>query len=640
MRHGFVRVGSAIPYVKVADLDYNADQIIGMVKEGEEKGIRFLTFPELSLTSYTCADLFNQQLLIDKSLDYISKIAKETRRFDICFIIGAPLVLRNKLYNCGIVIHKGELLGAVPKSYIPNQGEFYEKRWFTSGKDIKDEYITIHDEVVPFGVDLLFSTPQDNVCFAVEICEDLWIPIPPSSFHSISGANLIFNLSSSNEIVGKAEYRKQLVNQQSGKGILAYVYASSGVGESTTDLVFGGDALISEYGSLLGESKRFSRENQLIFNDVDIDRLNNERMRNKSFGDSVNTSDYRIVEFLQKTSKETETIYRPTNPMPFVPSNLDERDHRCHEIFSIQTAALAKRLEITRSQKLVIGISGGLDSTLALLVAVKTLDLLSIGRENILAVTMPGFGTTSGTKTNALDLMKALGVTSMEIDIQEACLKHFEDIGHDSEVYDVTYENVQARERTQILMDLANKHRGLVIGTGDLSELAIGWCTYNADHMSMYSVNCSIPKTLVKYLVQWVADNVLEDSTREILKNIIDTPISPELLPPDAKGEIEQKTESIVGPYILHDFFMYHMLRYGAPPAKLLYLGKVTFKDQFSEDVIKKWLKIFIKRFFSQQFKRSCLPDGPKVGTISVSPRGDLRMPSDAEVKLWLSELD
>ncbi|HPD00685.1 MAG TPA: NAD(+) synthase, partial [Acetivibrio sp.] len=518
---------------------------------------------------------------------------------------------------------------------------FYEQRWFASGKNAVNNTVFLCGQEVPFGNDLLFEDAGENICFGVELCEDLWVPVPPSAYQTMAGALLIFNLSASNEVIGKYEYRKELVRQQSAKCLAGYVYTSSGINESTTDVVFGGHALICEDGTLLSESKRFESDEQLIFSDIDSQRLMNDRRKNTSFMELWNESSKSFRKVRVELPKyKTEGLMRYVAPHPFVPSNEKSRDERCSEIFSIQTAALQKRIKHTGLKHAVIGISGGLDSTLALLVTAKAIDNLGIPRKNIVAVTMPGFGTTDVTYSNAMELMKSMKVDIREIDIKAACIQHFKDIGHDPAVHDVTYENVQARERTQILMDIANKEGGLVIGTGDLSELALGWCTYNGDHMSMYSVNCSIPKTLVRYLVRWIADNVADERSKNVLIKILETPISPELLPPDEKGNIQQKTEDIIGPYELHDFFMYHMLRYGATPEKIAFLAEKAFEGKYSKETIKKWLTVFIKRFFSQQFKRSCLPDGPKVGTISLSPRGDWRMPSDAVASSWLSELE
>ena len=639
MEYGFIRVAAAVPVLKVADCQFNTDSIIGIINKAQELKCQFVVFPELSITAYTCGDLFHQKTLLREAEGQLTRIIDSTKDTGVIAIIGMPLHTDNQLFNCGVVIQKGKVLGAVPKIFIPNYSEFYEERWFATGAKALSEEITLCGCRIPFGTDLLFECENNSdVCFGIEICEDLWVPIPPSCYQAVSGATLLFNLSASNEIVGKYEYRKELVKQQSARCTAGYIYTSSSVHESTTDVVFGGHAIIAEYGGILEESERFSENEQLIFADLDIEKLVSDRLKNTSFMEAAPAKNYRKVAF-ELVQEETE-IKRYIDPHPFVPSDIKVRDKRCREIFSIQTSGLAKRLRHTGVKNVAIGISGGLDSTLALLVTVKTFDLLGIDRKNILAVTMPGFGTTNETYTNALKFMESMGVGIREIDIKPACIQHFKDIGHDPDIHDVTYENVQARERTQILMDIANKAGGFVIGTGDLSELALGWATYNGDHMSMYSVNCSIPKTLVQFLVRWVADNVVDDTTKEVLYRILDTPISPELLPPNAKGEINQKTEDIIGPYELHDFFLYHMVRYGAPPKKVLFMAKRAYKGKYSCEVIKRWLKLFYRRFFSQQFKRSCLPDGPKVGTISLSPRGDWRMPSDADAGIWLKELE
>lgn len=640
MDFGFVRVAAAVPLLKVANCEYNTGEIIKICKEAHKQKVQFVVFPELAVTAYSCGDLFLQKALQDGAMKGLETILSETAALDCVIIIGMPLVVNNRLYNCGIAMKSGKLLGAVPKAFIPNYSEFYERRWFCSGLDKKNETINLLGNNIPFGTDVLFEAENmGRLCFGIEICEDLWVPAPPSSAQAVNGAVLLFNLSASNELVGKHEYRESMINMQSAKCAAAYVYSSSGPNESTTDLVFGGHALISEYGSLLAQSRRFSFEEQLIVGDVDVERLVNERMKNSGFTHAANDSSFRKAAFDIK-ALDTDKLLRKTDPHPFVPSNPEARNVRCEEIFSIQTSGLMKRLRHTGVDKCVIGISGGLDSTLALLVIAKAYDSLGLDRKNIHAVTMPGFGTSSNTLGNSLELMRLMEVTTCQIDIRDACLKHFEDIGHDPGIYDVTYENVQARERTQILMDKANKIGGLVIGTGDLSELALGWCTYNGDHMSMYAVNTGVPKTLVRYLVQWAADYVFEKETRKVLLSILDTPISPELLPTDEAGEITQKTEDIVGPYELHDFFLYHMVRYGATPAKILFLARQAFEGKYEEAVIVKWLKAFLRRFFSQQFKRSCLPDGPKVGSISLSPRGDWRMPSDADASGWLKDLD
>ncbi|MDP4181997.1 MAG: NAD(+) synthase [Bacillota bacterium] len=640
MNYGFVKVAAAVPELRVANCEFNAKKIVQFIIEADKKACQVILFPELSITAYTCGDLFHQEVLLEQSYVYLKYIMDNTSQTDIVAIVGMPVRLDSQLFNCGVVIQGGNILGVVPKTYIPGYKEFYEERWFASGAKALNDTIDLFGKKVPFGVDLLFeATNLNNVCIGVEICEDLWVPVPPSSYQSILGATLLLNLSASNEIIGKSDYRRELIKQQSAKCIAGYIYASSGVYESTTDVVFGGHAIIAENGGVLAETERFSMEGQMLCSEIDVQKLNNDRLKNTSFMEaSLNKKARKIFFELKKTT--LTNVQRYVDPHPFVPSDIATRDRRCREIFSIQTSGLAKRLIHTGVKTVVIGISGGLDSTLALLVTAKAFGLVGLPPENIHAVTMPGFGTTNETYYNALELMRSLGVSISEIDIKPACIQHFKDIGHDINVHDTTYENVQARERTQILMDISNKVNGLVIGTGDLSELALGWCTYNGDHMSMYSVNCSIPKTLVKFLVEWVADNMMESNAKIVLHKILKTPISPELLPPDEKGDINQKTEDIVGPYELHDFFIYHMLRYGASPQKLIFLCKQAFEGKYEDDTILKWLKVFLRRFFAQQFKRSCLPDGPKVGTISLSPRGDWRMPSDAEANLWLNYVD
>lgn len=636
MNYGFVRVAAAVPKLKVANCEYNTGEIIKISLEAEKQGAQFAVFPELAVTAYSCGDLFLQRTLQNEALKGLEKLLTDTKALECVIIVGIPLLINSRLYNCAVVIQHGCILGVVPKSFIPNYSEFYELRWFCPGLGKKNETVDLLGYRVPFGTDILFEAKNiSGLCFGIEICEDLWVPAPPSTAQALNGATLLFNLSASNEIVGKHEYRENIVKIQSAKCAAAYIYSSSGPNESTTDLVFGGHALICEYGALLAESERFSYEEQLIVSDIDVERLVSERLKNSGFTHDTTDNLFRKVVF-NMNELETGKILRRFDPQPFVPSDPNVRNKRCEEIFNIQTSGLGKRLKHTGIDKCVIGISGGLDSTLALLVTAKAYDRLGLDKKNIHAVTMPGFGTSSNTLNNSLELMRLMEVTIRQIDIKEVCLKHFEDIGHDPAEYDVTYENVQARERTQILMDIANKIGGLVIGTGDLSELALGWCTYNGDHMSMYAVNTGVPKTLVKYLVQWAADYVFGNDISKVLYSVLDTPISPELLPTDEAGEIAQKTEDIVGPYELHDFYMYHLVRYGAVPSKIFYMARQAFEGKYADEVIEKWLKIFLKRFFSQQFKRSCLPDGPKVGSISLSPRGDWRMPSDADVSEWL----
>ncbi|MGL4773711.1 MAG: NAD(+) synthase [Clostridium sp.] len=626
----FIKVGSACPKVKVSDVEYNVSNIKECIDTAVNDGVKILCFPELSITSYTCGDLFLQRKLLEQSYNGILDIINYSKGKDIFLGVGAPLLKGSTLYNCAYVIFNGELLGIVPKSFIPNYSEFYEKRWFTEGVNIRSSKVNLpFKENVPFGTNLIFSSKDYSIGF--EICEDLWVTIPPSSYLSLMGANIICNLSASNELVSKANYRRDLIKNQSARCMSAYIYSSAGVHESSTDLLFSGHLLISENGGILKENERFQRENEVITGWVDTFKLNSERMKNLSFRDAnkLLCIEPEIINF-SFNEVTLNNFNRYIDKHPFVPSNEIEREERCKEIFNIQAAALAKRMEHTGSKKAVIGISGGLDSTLALLVIVKTFKLLGLPNSNIVTITMPGFGTTDRTYNNALTLCRELGCDLREINIVKAALQHFEDIGHDKDIHDVTYENVQARERTQILMDLANKEGGLLIGTGDLSELALGWCTYNGDHMSMYSVNPSIPKTLVRYLVRYVAE---EESSKEVcdtLIDILDTPVSPELLPKDATGEITQKTEDIVGPYELHDFFLYHFIKHGSTKERIFFLAKEAFKSDYSEEEIEKWINKFMWRFFSQQFKRSALPDGPKVGSISLSPRGDWRMPSDS----------
>lgn len=647
---GYVRIGAAVPKIQIGNTWANISEIINLVKQAADSHVKVLVFPELCVTGYTCADLFHQKLLLDQAQAALQKIIDITgeNNYDMLIIIGIPVEADNQLFNCAAVIHRGKILGLVPKTFIPNYGEFYEKRWFSSAVNRINDTVIFCSQEVPFSEKLLFKDRNSQLCVGVEICEDLWMPIPPSANHVLHGANLIANLSASNELIGKTEFRRSLVSQQSSRCIAAYVYASAGPSESTTDTVFGGHVLIAENGTILEES-RF-REQTLVYADVDIEKLINERKKVNSFmNPSMNfmAENYRIIPFelnnkpfVDNMKLLIDSLKRDVSPYPFVPEKKEERDARCREIFTIQLTGLAQRLLKTGINKAVIGISGGLDSTLALLVCREAFAKLGYPFGQIIAITMPGFGTSNRTKRNAHDLMKELGVQCREIPITAACLKHFEDIGHDPEIHDITYENVQARERTQILMDIANKEGGLVIGTGDLSELALGWCTYNGDHMSHYAVNAGVPKTLVRYLVSWYMDTTENPKVAEILKDILDTPISPELLPPNGTSEIEQKTEDVIGPYDLHDFFLYYMIRWGFSPSKIFFLACKAFKNRFTEQDILKWMKVFYRRFFSQQFKRSCMPDGPKVGTICLSPRGDWRMPSDASAEIWLKELE
>ena len=633
--YGYVKVGASTLELKVSDTIYNVQTIKKQIDEAVNKNIQIISFPELSITGYTCGDLFNQDILIDKSYEGLKDLVDYSKDKMIVIIVGSPIKCENKLYNCAVVINNGKILGIVPKTYIPNYNEFYEMRWFKSSNDLKIKEINLFNEIVPIGVDLIFTSKlDDELKFGVEICEDVWSLYPKSNDYASSGASIIFNLSASNETIGKYDFRKELIKMQSVKTISGYVYSSSGINESSTDLLFSGSSLIYENGKLLSENNRFDFNSNLIYSDIDIKRLVNDRRKNTSFISNTD-KEYRNIYF---TTSKNNLISRKYSKYPFVPSNEDKREERCKEIINIQSSALAKRLKHTNIQKCVIGVSGGLDSTLAFLVIKKAFEKLKIDNKNIIAVTMPGFGTTNRTYENALDLIKINNATLKEIDIKKACLVHYSDIDQDINNHDITYENAQARERTKILMDIANKENALVIGTGDLSELALGWCTYNGDHMSMYSVNSSIPKTLVKYLVKYIADT--DKKNKKVLYDILSTPISPELLPADEKGNIKQITEDKIGPYILHDFYLYHFFRYGASPKKIYMLAVNTFENEYSKEEILKWLKVFIKRFFTQQFKRSCMPDGVKVGSISLSPRGDLRMPSDASYNIWIKELE
>lgn len=636
--YGFIRVGAIVNKLRLASPFDNAKEIIKMIKKAEKVGVSIVTTPELSLTGYTCGDLFLQEKLLSNSINALKEVLDKTKELDIISIIGMPLRHNNQLFNCAVVINKGNILGVVPKTYIPNYVEFYEARWFSSSNNLKTNEIELLGQTVPITTNILFQDQTlKEISFGIEICEDLWAVNPPSNAHTLAGATIIFNLSSSNEIIGKHDYRKSLVSNQSARTISAYIYASSGVMESTSDILFGGASLIYENGSKLKENKRFDLESNLITADIDVLKLANDRIKNRSYMVNTSIKDYKIVKVdIKDNMKELNREYKE---YPFVPSNAQDRNKRCEEIIEIQSTALARRLVQLGNPKCIIGMSGGLDSTLAFLVIVKSYEKLKKNPKDIIGITMPGFGTTNRTYQNSIDLVKEYGATLKEISIKEAALLHMKDIGLPETDRSITYENIQARERTQILMDVANMENGLVIGTGDLSELALGWCTYNGDHMSMYAVNISIPKTLVRYLVAFLADTTT-DKKKKVLQDILDTPISPELLPPDEAGNILQKTESSIGPYVLHDFFLYHFLRYGASPKKIYILAKHTFKNSFSNEEIKKWLKVFIKRFFTQQFKRNCIPDGVKVGTISLSPRGDLRMPSDANMEIWLEELD
>ena len=631
---GYVRVAAAVPAVRDADCEFNSRHIVDMFFEAARKNVEIVVFPELCVTGYTCGDLFEQSLLLESTDHAIADILSKTADADTIGIIGAPLRHKGSIVNAAIVFCHGRIVGVVPKTYLPNYKEFYEKRWFISALQLRpDETIEVAGQTAPMRTDIIFDIARAR--FAVEICEDLWAPIPPSSRHTVNGAEIVFNLSADNECVGKHDYLLELIRQQSARCLAAYVFSSCGYGESTTDLVFGGNGIVCETGSQLAHSKRFCLDEQLTVCDIDIDKINNDRRINTTFAESrgVHADNYLFVP-IDSPAPDHEEILHPVAPYPFVPVG-DTLNQRCDEIFSIQKLGLARRIEHTRCSTAVIGISGGLDSTLALLVTAKTFDTIKRSRSSIIGVTMPGFGTTDRTYSNAIKLMTKLGVTIREVNIADACLQHFKDIDHDPAVHDVTYENSQARERTQILMDIANKSGGLVVGTGDLSELALGWATYNGDHMSMYGVNASVPKTLVRHIVEWNAQ--ADPDIRDILLDILDTPISPELIPADPDGNIAQRTEDLVGPYELHDFFLYNFLRNGYSPRKIYALARKAFLGSYTDDVIRHWLTTFVRRFFNQQFKRSCLPDGAKVG-ISLSPRGDWRMPSDAVAALWLND--
>jgi NAD+ synthase (glutamine-hydrolysing) len=639
--HGFLRIAAAIPELKVADCEFNVDEIKKMILQAYEQGVSVVCFPELSVTGYTCGDLFLQQTLISGAENAVARLLEETQDLPTCFIIGAPVRENSKLYNCALVCQEGSIMGIVPKTYLPNYSEFYEKRWFEPAHAEWDygnnqpPTTSYAEQLAPISPNLLFGWGERF--FAIEICEDVWSVIPPSSYHAMNRAQVIFNLSASPELIGKQQYVKSLIAQQSARCQAGYVYVAAGFGESSTDLVYAGNAYVFENGKLLAESKRFSFENQLIVSEIDFDLLMSERTKNTTFISNVQATDYHELT-INLSGTEIEKLNRSINPYPFIPTS-DNYAVGCEEIFSIQTTGLAKRWKHTNAKSLIIGISGGLDSTLALLVCVKAADKSGISREAIIGVTMPGFGTSDRTRQNAVNLMKKLGVTMKEISIVTACNQHFKDIGHDPKNHNITYENTQARERTQILMDLANQQNGLVIGTGDLSELALGWATYNGDHISMYGVNSGIPKTLVRHLVRWGAETQINIEAQATLFDIVDTPVSPELLPINKQGEMTQFTENVVGPYDLHDFFLFYTLRYGFSPKKIFYLAKQAFENQFDAETIQKWMAVFYRRFFNNQFKRSCMPDGPKVGSVNLSPRGDWRMPSDAEAALWLKEI-
>lgn len=634
MRDGFVKVAAVTPEIRVADCAYNTANICKGIDEAAAQHAKIIVFPELCITGYTCGDLFWQDKLLQSARRELQLITKHTAGKDALIFVGLPWEKNGKLYNVAAALCNGRLLGLVPKRYLPNYNEFYEARHFTKG-NASVEWINVDGETVPFGMQLLFcADAPTGLCVAAELCEDLWAPDPPSTSHALAGANVIVNLSASDEVTGKSLYREALIAGQSARLLSGYIYASAGEGESTQDLVFGGHNLIAENGHVLGETRRFSCD--AVYAELDISRLIAERRRMTTF-ELTGTENYEKVRF--HLEEEETVLTRYFDPAPFVPTGEEERERRCGEIFMIQALGLKKRLQHTNSKSAVVGISGGLDSTLALLVMAKAYDMLGIPRSQMTAVTMPGFGTTDRTYRNACELTRRLGAELLEVSIRDAVTQHFSDIGHDAEIHDVTYENSQARERTQILMDIANKKGGMVVGTGDMSELALGWATYNGDHMSMYGVNCSVPKTLVRYLVRYYADTCGDEMISQILYDVLDTPVSPELLPPK-DGEISQKTEDLVGPYELHDFFLYYLLRFGCTPAKIYRIAKQAFSGTYDSETILKWLKKFYWRFFSQQFKRSCVPDGPKVGSVALSPRGDLRMPSDACVRVWMDELE
>ena len=637
MNYGFVRVAAAIPSVRVANCEYNAEHISQLIAKAEEAQAEVVCFPELSITAYTCQDLFASQQLLDKAEIALIHIVEATRSLNVTAIVGMPVSCDGMLLNCAVVVSGGKIVGAVPKNYLPCYREFYEMRWFASAIKLPPITVMLAGQTVTIDRRQIFETPSFK--FGIELCEDLWAPEPPSTQLALGGAEVIFNLSASNDLVGKEDYLNSLLAQQSARLHCGYVYSGCGYGESTQDLVFGGKAMIYENGHLLAEAKRFSLDEQLIFTEIDVERLRSERRTNTTFSASVAKAQ-RPMANVQcsilngQWSMVNGQLTRPINPHPFVPEGKD-LDERCQEIFNIQVHGLAKRIDHVKCDTLVLGVSGGLDSTLALLVSVKACDLLGRPRQSVVGITMPGFGTTTRTYTNATNLMKQLGITIREISIAEACEQHFRDLGYDPAARDITYENAQARERTQILMDAANQMNGLVVGTGDLSELALGWATYNGDHMSMYGVNASVPKTLVRHLVVWTARHMVDDACRAVLEDIAATPISPELLPAD-----EQRTEDLVGPYELHDFFLYYTLRHGFAPRKTEFLARTAFAGKYDDDTIRHWLRTFLRRFFQQQFKRSCMPDGPKVGSCSLSPRGDWRMPSDADPAQWIEELN
>lgn len=634
MKQGFIKTAAATPRITVADCKANGEEILRLVRKMAKEHAKIMVFPELCITGYTCQDLFLQRRLLDSARDTLLWIAKETKETDALIFVGIPICFEGKLYNAAAALNRGKVLAIIPKTYLPNYGEFYEQRHFASGHE-NITYLNLGGEEIPFGTNLiLYSKEVPDLTVAAEICEDLWVPVPPSVHHAVAGARIIVNLSASNEMVGKESYRRKLVTGQSARLVCGYVYANAGEGESTQDLVFGGQNMIAENGVILSAGKRF--ENSVIYGEIDVKRLSDERRRLSTYP-MEDQKGYVRIPF--KVREEETILSRIFPKYPFVPDNLEERDLRCEEILNIQATGLKTRMEHIHCSRAMVGLSGGLDSTLALLVIARAFDMMGQKREKIHCVTMPCFGTTDRTYQNACHLSARIGAKLSEINIMEAVKQHFADIGHDIQVHDVTYENCQARERTQVLMDLANQENAILVGTGDLSELALGWATYNGDHMSMYGVNASVPKTLVRHLVRYYADTCKDETLQKVLMDILDTPVSPELLPPK-EGQIAQKTEDLVGPYELHDYFLYYMLRAGFDPAKIYRTACETFMGMYEKETILKWLKIFYRRFFAQQFKRSCLPDGPKVGSVAVSPRGDLRMPSDASARIWLEQLE
>ena len=642
---GFLRVAAACPPVKVADPERNADSTLDFVARAADRGAQVLVLPELGLTGYTCGDLFfSLTTLVAGAERALGRVLRETARRPTVVVAGLPVLQGGRLFNAAAVLQSGRVLGVVPKTFLPGYKEYYEERWFSSSREVREGEVRLCGQAAPFGTDLLFQLPEDpGVTLAVEICEDLWAPIPPSSRHAVAGATVIVNPSASNDLVAKAEYRRELVRQQSGRTLSAYVYANAGVHESTTDLVFGGHLLVAENGVLLAEGERFRRDGDLVVTDVDVERLRVERARQTSFADAVHGTGpgYRTIPLAPVEAPQPHRLLRAIDPHPFVPADPATLDERCREVFSIQTAGLARRIEHVGVKRVVLGLSGGLDSTLALLVCVRTFDLLGLPRAGILAVTMPGFGTTARTLESARRLAAVAGAELREIDIKPACEQHIRDIGLDvRDRESTTFQNLQARERTQVLMDLANMEGGIVVGTGDLSEIALGWSTFAGDHIAMYAVNASVPKTLVRRLVEWVAGHHASDAEQGVLRAVLETPVSPELVPPGRDGAIAQKTEDLVGPYELHDFFLFCLLRWGAGPRKILFLAEHAFAGRYDAATLRRWLGVFLRRFFAQQWKRSVMPDGPKVGSVSLSPRGDWRMPSDADAAAWLRELE